>query len=110
MQEAVAAFRRRQRRPAKVDCEEVLRLFGQFEPIPLLGVERLPAVKSGHVWNHLHPGQVAAALRELTERGDFEKADELALRAHHAAVASWGCQPPARAFYKHLVHVVRREK
>ncbi len=108
VKKAVADYRQRAKKTKVLSADELLKRLKDFTPIPFPEKDTSRKKLAGKVLRTLPPGAVAAAIRKITEKREFAKAEELALRLHHLGIDCdlW----IVSAHANHMVHLVRQAR
>lgn len=107
--QAVCDYRARTPNPPPIEPDRLLKRFAAYEPLDLFGCEEFTPHKPDAL-EKLPPGKVAAAVWHLIKERQFDKAEELAQRAHHCAVARAGWSPTRVYFFRHVVQKARQAR
>jgi hypothetical protein len=108
VKKAVADYRRRAKKTKVLSADDLLKRMRRFKPVRRPARNPSTSKSAGRILQALPPCVVAAAIRRLVGKSEFDKAEELAMRFHHVAIQWNGYW--LRLHCNHLVHMVEQAR
>ncbi len=107
VKKAVRDFRRRTKTTSILTADELSERLKDFEPVRWPDFDSSKVDLARKVHYGLPPFAAEAAIYRLVQSGDYDQAEELALRYHHLAVHIYYA---LRGHGNHLIHLVRQAR